>query len=131
MKRPDLHLNGSIKTFALVLLAAVLALAAYFFWDVSRQPLLIVSFPSPPPPTLSATPSPTPIPALFSLTSRPMDLTRVRERQKLIRFHEATVRDLENKLGERTDDAGKMALGEQIAECKSRIAKMKAEIGEK
>ena len=38
MKHPGSRLNGFIKLFALVLIAALLALAAYFFWDVSRQP---------------------------------------------------------------------------------------------
>jgi|GEM_PF-5615338 len=127
MKRPGSPLRGSIKFLALVLISALLALAAYFFWDVSRQPLLVASFPTPPPPTAS----PTPIPALFSLASRPDDSPRVRERQKLIRLHEATLHDLEKRLGERTDTAEKKALNEQIAEYRSRIAKMKAEIGEK
>jgi len=130
MKRPGSPPSGSIKFFALVLISALLALAAYFLWDVSRQPLLIASFPTPPPPTPSSAPSSTPIPTQFSIASLPHDSPRVRERQKLIRLHEATLHDLEKQLGERTDTAGKKTLTEQIAEYRSRIAKIKAEIGE-
>ena len=126
MKRPTISpQSGSFRAFAL-LVAALLAFGAYFFWDVSRQKAVAD------PIVFAAAASPTPGP-----NPQPMDpphvdpqKQKVEAKQKMIRFHEALILDFEKKLAERKDSAGKNYFSRAIAEKRSLIAKMKAEVAE-
>jgi len=148
MKRPTISpQSGSFRAFAL-LVAALLAFGAYFFWDVSRQkavadPIVFAAAASP-------TPGPNPQPMdpphvdpqkqkveakqkmirLHEASLLDFEKQRVEAKQKMIRFHEALILDFEKKLAERKDSAGKNYFSRAIAEKRSLIAKMKAEVAE-
>jgi hypothetical protein len=126
MKRPAISpQSGSLRPFAL-LLAAVLPLAAYFFWNVRQQkpvanPMVVAD---------AASTKPVTSPMHIDPPQADQQKQKIDAKHNMIRLHEGSLRDLEKSLATRTDSAGRNYFLRAIAEKKRLIAQMKAEVAE-